>query len=216
MAGLKEKLWGTSSKKLRPGERALALHLAPVIIVAAGALMVLVSMFMPAISSGAPITGNSVIQISPTLLLCSVAATIASVRYWKVGSSGSANLAIVAGGWFFLWTILDSQTLAVTGPHYVPGALVGDPGFTVNATDAAGAGVGMWAAGVGSLLVAYGGLMMRFPHLSFGLAGGVAAPADEQALIAAAKTCPRCAEKIKAAASACRFCQYEFQPASQR
>jgi hypothetical protein len=216
MASLKEKLWGTSSKELRPGERALANHLAPVIIVAAGALMVLVSMFMPAISSGEPITGNSVIQISPTLLLCSVAATIASVRYWKVGSSGSANLAIVAGGWFFLWTLIDSQTLTVTGPHYVPGALVGDPGFTADATDAAGAGVGMWAAGVGSLLVAYGGLMMRFPHLSFGLAGGVAAPADEQALLPAAKTCPRCAEKIKAAASACRFCQYEFQPASQR
>ena len=35
MASMKAKLWGKSSKELRPGERALPLHLAPVIIVAA-------------------------------------------------------------------------------------------------------------------------------------------------------------------------------------
>lgn len=31
----------------------------------------------------------------------------------------------------------------------------------------------------------------------------------------AEKTCPRCAEKVKAAALACRFCGYEFEPALQ-
>jgi hypothetical protein len=220
MAGWKAKLWGKSTKELQPGERALPLHLAPVIIVATGALMVLVSMFMPAISSGEPIAGNSVIQLSPTLLLCSVAATIASVRYWRVGSSGAANLAILAGFWFFLWAVIDSQGLSVTGPSgYIGGGFDDDgnfsPGLLTHSTNAADAGVGMWAAGVGSLLVAYGGLMMRFPHLGFGLAGGVAAPEDEQALLPATKTCPKCAEKIKAAASVCRFCHHEFAPAAQ-
>ena len=216
MAILKEKLWGRSSKELRPGERALPFHLAPVIIVAAGAFMVLVAMFMPAISSAdyANIAGNSVIQMSLTLLLCSVAATIASVRYWKVGSSGAANLAIVAGFWFFFWAVIDSQGLTVTGQHYMAGAFVDEPGMTYNGTTSADAGMGLWAAGVGSLLVAYGGLMMRFPHLGFGLAGGVVAPADEQALLATTKVCPKCAEKIKAAASVCRFCHHEFEPVS--
>ena len=32
MASLKEKLWGRSSKELRPGERALPFHLVPAII----------------------------------------------------------------------------------------------------------------------------------------------------------------------------------------
>jgi hypothetical protein len=168
MAELKAKLWGKSSKELGPGERALAFHLAPVIIVAAGGLLVLVSMFMPAISSAeyATIAGNTVIQISPSLLLCAVAAAFAAVRYWRRGSSGSANLAIVAGFWFFLWAVIGSQNLSVTGPRY----MMGDSGFALNLPSSAGAGVGMWAAGLGCLLVGYGGLVMRFPRLGFGLA----------------------------------------------
>jgi hypothetical protein len=30
------------------------------------------------------------------------------------------------------------------------------------------------------------------------------------------KTCPQCAETVKAAAKICRFCRYEFPPESQR
>jgi uncharacterized paraquat-inducible protein A len=30
------------------------------------------------------------------------------------------------------------------------------------------------------------------------------------------KVCPRCAEKVKAAALVCRFCQYEFDPSTVR
>jgi len=211
---------GRDKNELRPGERALQLHLAPVIIIAGGALMVLVSMFLPTMSSDqfATISGNMLIQNDPALLLCSVAATISAVRYWKTGSRASANLAILAGVWFLIWTVIDSQGLTVNGAHYIPGEDEnGDPtmGVTVNSASAASAAAGLWAAGVGCLLVALSGLMMRFPHLSFGLASGAVAPKSEQAAFPGTKVCPRCAETLKGAAKVCRFCQHEFEPAER-
>jgi len=208
MGSLREKLLGTSGKDLLPGERALQFHLAPQIIVIAGALMVVASMFMPTSSSTqfATITGNMVIQNDPELLLCSIAATVAAVRYWKVGSAASANVAIGDGLWFLLWVLIIAQGLKVTGtsgaPYYLPANPI-----------RADAGAGLWTAGVGSLLVAYGGLMMRFPDLGFGLVGAPVAPLDEQAPSAATKICPKCAEEVKAAATVCRYCHHEFAQA---
>jgi hypothetical protein len=181
------------------GGRALQRHLAPIIIIAVGGLMVLASMFMPALSSPQlllGISGNLVIQSDPVLLVGAVAAVVAAVRYWNSGSVASANLAIYAGFWFLGWTVFDAST----------SQLVNGLGANVE-TDA---GAGLWTTGVGCLLIAFSGLMMRFPQFGFGLVTGPVAPRDEVSAALPTKTCPKCAETVKAAATICRFCQHEF------
>ncbi len=186
------------------GGRALQRHLAPVIIIAVGGLMVLASMFMPALSSPQllfGISGNLVIQSDPVLLMAAIAAVVAAIRYWNSGTIASANLAIYAGFWFLGWTVFDAYTSQLVN------------GFGVNVeTDAGG---GLWTTGVGCLLIAFSGLMMRFPQFGFGLVTGPVAPCEELSAAPASKTCPKCAETLKGAATVCRFCHYEFdQPVS--
>ena len=179
--------------------RAIPLHLAPVIIVGAGAFMVFASMFMPALASPKldSISQNMMLQNHPVTILCPIAALIAGLRYWNIGSKSSANSVIYAGFWFFAWTIYSAYDAQLINGY-------GQPVETE-------AGVGLWTAGTGCLIIALGGLMMRYPHLSFGLITGPVLPPDEQSAFPDTKICPKCAERIKAAALVCRYCHADLR-----
>jgi len=68
-------------------------------------------------------------------------------------------------------------------------------------------GIGIYMAGAGSVLLAMGGRLIRRAEELGGLLG----KSEPIAETAAVKTCPECAEEIRAAAKVCRFCGFRFE-----
>lgn len=180
--------------------RPLPMNWAAVVVTGVGALLVLLSMFLPQASSTsvAEIKDNLMIQNHPVSLLCVLAAITGSVRFIMVGTKASASTVWWAGLWFLGWAIYDGATVQLK--NLATGELIDTS-----------ASAGMWALGVGCSIVALGGLMMRWPFFSFGLVSGPAMLKSEHATMTAdTKACPQCAETVKAAAKVCRFCGHSF------
>ena len=69
-------------------------------------------------------------------------------------------------------------------------------------------GIGVYLAGVGALLMIIGGLELtrrRAPRAESAASGDGDPTAEGDT-----KTCPECAESVKAAARVCRYCGYRF------
>jgi len=193
------KLTDSEKKSNQPEtKRKLTFYWAPVIITGLGAFLVLISMFLPHLSSYEVswIENNLMIQNEPLYLICTIGAIISIFRYRSVGSKSSANISIWIGIWFLGWSIYDSNS----------GQLIN---LITNLPVKTSAAAGLWAAGVGSAIVALGGLMMRFPHSNF-LIGKTLSLEEKNQIDASTKVCPKCAETIKYAAIVCRFCGNQF------
>ena len=88
MGFFKDTLLGKKHKNPNSEERDIPFYLAAQIILSIGAIMIFFSLFMEAVSSPAfdTISGNILLQFSPIIILCPIAAIISAVRYWKGGS----------------------------------------------------------------------------------------------------------------------------------
>lgn len=175
----------------------LPISIVPVVVVGLGAVLMLVGLFLPQLASNdvANIVHNSGIESHPARILGAIGGGLAAARYYRSGSKKAANSTIFVGLWFTAWSLFDgfsSQLFRI--------------GCNTCKLDTS-PGIGLWALGVGSAIIALGGLMMRFPNNSFGLASGSVSTLEEQSRIGSqTKSCPACAETIKAEAKICRFC----------
>lgn len=194
-----EEINDTNKLNLSENKRKLIFYWPPVIIVGIGSLLILISMFLPYLSSSDVdrISNNMMIQKHPAFLLGTIIGIISIFRYWSVGSKSSANISIWAGIWLLGCSIYDA--------YY---AQLVYTGTTVKIETSAAAG--LWLAGVGSTIIALGGLMMRFPHSSF-LIEQTITKEEKIYLESLTKICPKCAETIKSAALVCRFCGHQFK-----
>ena len=182
------------------------IDLTAIICTGLGALLVLISMFLPFIANDAPremtLRQNLMIQQNPFTLLVVLAAIASIIGYWRNRLSTTikvfkhaSNLAFYVGLWFFIVTIYYASTSI--------GELEGHRrSFKENITSLIRPDSGQWTAGVGCVLVLLGGVVMKTPRIII--------TNEEIAQISKSKPCPFCAEIIKSEAKVCRFCHKDL------
>ena len=185
------------------------IDLTAIICTGLGALLVLISMFLPRLSlhySNEQLFHNLMIQNNPFTLLVVLAAIASIIGYWRKRLSTTSkvfkhasNLAFYVGLWFFIVTTYDASNaigeLERSREYY-------NETYLERINSRTHADSGLWTAGVGCVLVSLGGIVMKTPRIIIAN--------EEIAQISKSKPCPFCAEIIKSEAKVCRFCHKDL------
>ena len=166
----------------------------------AGAVLAIISVFLPALESSAfsRIEKNTMIQSGTGWLVLGCAVGILGAIY-RVYSRRTTTWAVFVLGLVILGAAVYDGTGSRTK---LESALTfGGESVVVNGSPA----VGLYAAGAAGLVAAFAGLI---------LAGHVAD--SYQGAQRETKTCPDCAETVLAAARVCKHCGHEFGPVPRR
>jgi hypothetical protein len=174
-----------------------------------GIAVMLVSIFLPFWDAGSVhfvrLTGNSLIQAGDGLFFL-VFAVVSAASLWRTYKTPSAGWGAVASGLlalgYAIWVGLDEQSMTLCSL---------EPATFGSECEVADPGLGVYAAGVGAILMIAGGLQLRSSdQRDEPLFGPRERPAEARPERPQLKSCPDCAEDVQAEARVCRFCTFRF------
>lgn len=176
-------------------------------LVFVGAAVMIVSLFLPLGDSSnfIQVANNRMLQHSESWGIAVLAVIAAGMSYRAFKLKRLSWAAIICGLWALGMAIYMGKSDSLLQVCATSG------GF--GACETAGAGLGIYAAGLGGALTAFGGFVLR-------AAKPVSEGSDTSSLAAslaelpATKTCPECAETVLAAAKVCKHCSYRFEGTS--
>lgn len=176
-------------------------------LILAGAAVMVVSLFLPLADSSTfiRVANNRMLQHAESWGIAVLAVIAAATGYRAFKSKRLTWGPIICGLWALGMAIYMGKSDSLLQVCATSG------GF--GACEKAGAGLGIYAAGLGGALAAVGGFFLRSAKpISEGVAASSEAPSDEG--MKATKTCPECAETVLAAAKVCKHCSYRFEKTS--
>lgn len=177
-------------------------------LILVGAAVMVISLFLPLADSSSfiHVANNQMLQHSESWGIAVLAVIAAALSYRAFKLKHKSWAPIICGLWAAGMAIHMGKSGSLLQVCPV------DNSFYLGC-EKAGAGLGIYAAGLGGVLVAVGGFYLRSAKpVSEGVAASSEAPSDEG--MKATKTCPECAETVLAAAKVCKHCSYRFEKTS--
>jgi Uncharacterised protein family UPF0547 len=162
-----------------------------------GAVLMVIAVFLPRVESQQffRVADNTLIQSGDGWVFVGLAVIAAAATYRTYQQQSKTWTVLVLGLLGIALAIYEG-----TGERLVLTSLADNSLFN-SVRETASPGVGIYAAGAGSLLVAYGGAL---------LAGWGIWPGGSQLPARRTKQCPDCAETVLADARVCKHCGYQF------
>jgi hypothetical protein len=169
-------------------------------LVLLGAVVMLVSLFLPLGDSSdfVRVANNKMLQHSESWGIAVLAVIAAGMTYRAYKLKRRSWAAIICGLWALGMAIHMGQSDSLL--QVCSTTVIWD-------CEKAGAGLGIYAAGLGGALTAFGGFILRAAKPIGEAEGASPSLAD----MPPTKTCPECAETILAAAKVCKHCSYRFE-----